>query len=70
MPRPRSESDHQAVLLRTSADVGEHALVQLEALGEEYPEYMPDVVNFRFFVQKVVDAAKLIGYIGKTRGRR
>jgi hypothetical protein len=61
-----SEASRQA-LLRTSCDVAEHALVQLRALAEEWPEYAKDVSSFERFVGRLSTQGLALGHVRRAR---
>lgn len=67
MPR-KSQEDHKAAMLRTSADVASHCLSQIDALARDWPEYKAGASSLREFVEKMVVHAREYGYIEK-RGK-
>jgi hypothetical protein len=67
MARKLTSDESRETLLRTSADVAAHALVQLEILAKEWPEFTPDAKEYRVFVERLIESAKQYGYMEKTR---
>lgn len=67
MPKRLDDSERRLVLLRTSADVAAHALIQLECLAFEWPEYASEASQYRKFVERIVASAKEVGYIEKSK---
>jgi hypothetical protein len=65
--RPDS-AESEAVLLRTTADVLSHALVQFECCAGHWPQYHPDAGTMREMVERLVEHAREYGYIEKRRG--
>jgi len=55
------------VLLRTTADVLEHAVLQFECCAKEWPEYKDDVEVVRGIAERVLEGARKVGYLGKVR---
>lgn len=68
-PRQPSEGGHKDVVLRTSASVLEHAVLQAEVLSEEFPEYGDDARRFARFTERVSAAASRVGHKSKVRRR-
>jgi len=57
-------------LLRTTADVVEHALCQLDTCRLEWPELSSDVDMIEESVEHVVARAQRVGYTPKVRHAR
>lgn len=67
MVRQTSSDTPQIVALRATAWAVEHLLPQLQLLGEDWPDYMPDIINCRVFFNKIIDDARKYGYVGVGR---
>ena len=67
MPKYTTSDSSREALLRTSADVASRALIQLECLAKEWPEFASDAKVYRTFVERLVAQARQYGYIEKTR---
>ena len=64
MAKPQSPDEKKAVCLRTTASVMEHALKQMMYCGVAWPEYMDDATAMRHTVEKIVEHARQLGYVG------
>lgn len=65
----RSESERKAIVLRTSAEMAENFLLQLELLGEEYPRYGSNVAATRTFFKQLIQDAEEVGFLPRKRAR-
>lgn len=64
MSKPQSSDEKRAVCLRTTANVTEHALKQLAYCATQWPEYADDLTSFRHTVERIVEHARELGYVG------
>jgi hypothetical protein len=69
-PKRDLPEESRRVLLRTSADVLEHAAKQAGALAEEWPEFGAEVRRFCSFVDRVTAKAREHGHRPRPRNRR
>ena len=64
MGRQTTPDERRNVCLRTTADVLENALKQMEYCSTQWPEYLPDATEMRHSVDKIVAHARETGYVG------
>ena len=67
MGRTLDTEEHRETLLRTTADVMAHALVQMECCAQEWPSYADEARDMRSVVERMISNARQFGYVAKTR---
>lgn len=50
------------MLLRTTADILDHAVIQAQCCAEQWPEYQREVDRFSDFVDRLSGAAQKLGH--------
>ena len=61
--------EKRRVLLRTTADIMAHALIQMECCAAEWPEYVGEVEALRNLCLSLTAQAREVGYVGRGARR-
>lgn len=65
--RPVTTEERNAIVLRTTADVLDRTLPHVRLLSDVLPDFREDCDELRRIIDKLVQEAHGVGYIGRKR---